>query len=909
MKKNLLLILGLFTITNTYAQNGINYQNNTIYATTNVGTTAKVKWVPGFSNTSVGSRSVDDGLTNTQDITTTLGSGTYAAEICGNLIQSGYTDWYLPSADELLTIKVNTAALGITLNNDYYWSSTEYAPNWSQTQALAVYGSVQGLTKTFANAYVVCIRKESTGNPMTFSEITYNGITLQVYPIDNALSVNQGTSISICNTLDACGYDDWYLPSDNEALAISGQLQPFQFPNTGTSSQLYWTSTSGKALYGSYTPTYASSSYFKCRCVREKIPILNVIVNDISCSGNNNGSVNATIVDGSGNYTYHWNTGASTSFINNLSSGQYTVTATDITNNTVLTETVTISEPTVLSINSTTTNVNCSGNNNGTAQLTITGGTGNYTTSWINNINPNALSAGTYTATITDANNCTIISNPITVTEPTALSITESSTNVNCNGATNGSASITVSGGTSGYTYAWSNNATTQNMTNIGVGTYTCTITDANNCTVISNPITVTEPTALSITESSTNINCNGATNGSASITVSGATSGYTYAWSNNATTQNITNIGVGTYTCTITDANNCTIISNPITITEPTALSITESSTNINCNGATNGSASITVSGGTSGYTYAWSNNATTQNITNIGAGTYTCTITDANNCVITDTAVITEPSLIMTLVTATICQGESYEGYTTSDNFVDTLINGDGCDSVRTIDLTVNPTQVTNLTDTICHGETLDFNGQIVDTSGTYQVTLQTWQGCDSIVNLDLTVQPSITILNTIIIDGTSIPLGSIDITPSGDTLTQQYLWSNGVTTQDVSSLGTGFYGLTITDNIGCQDTFSFEIGVVNTFFMDNKKQIQVKLYPNPTRENQITTLEFDNILSKDLIYRIVGVDGKILEVGVLSKNELKHQIKVPQVVGMYYLQLFSENQQIKVIPFLVQ
>jgi uncharacterized protein YaiE (UPF0345 family) len=633
---------------------------------------------------------------------------------------------------------------------------------------------------------------------------------------------------------------------------------------------------------------------------------------NINCNGATNGSASITVSGATSGYTYAWSNNATTQNVTNIGVGTYTCTITDANNCTIISNPITITEPTALSITESSTNINCNGATNGSASITVSGGTTGYTYAWSNNAttqNIINIGAGTYTCTITDANNCTVISNPITVTEPTALSITESSTNINCNGATNGSASITVSGATSGYTYAWSNNATTQNVTNIGVGTYTCTITDANNCTIISNPITITEPTALSITESSTNINCNGATNGSASITVSGGTSGYTYAWSNNATTQNVTNIGVGTYTCTITDANNCTIISNPITVTEPTALSITKSSTNVNCNGATNGSASVIVSGGTSGYNYAWSNNATTQNVTNIGAGTYTCTITDANNCVITDTAVITEPSLIMTLVTATICQGESYEGYTTSDNFVDTLINGDGCDSVRTIDLIVNPTQVTNLTDTICHGETLDFNGQIVDTSGIYQVTLQTWQGCDSIINLDLTVQPSITILNTIIIDGTSIPLGSIDITPSGDTLTQQYLWSNGVTTQDVSSLGTGFYGLTITDNIGCQDTFSFEIGVVNTFFMDNKKQIQVKLYPNPTRENQITTLEFDNILSKDLIYRIVGVDGKILEVGVLSKNELKHQIKVPQVVGMYYLQLFSENQQIKVIPFLVQ
>jgi YD repeat-containing protein len=99
-------------------------------------------------------------------------------------------------------------------------------------------------------------------------------------------------------------------------------------------------------------------------------------------------------------------------------------------------------------------------------------------------------------------------------------------------------------------------------------------------------------------------------------------------------------------------------------------------------------------------------------------------------------------------------------------------------------------------------------------------------------------------------------------------------------------------------------------FEYSNVVVIYQSIKKEtVKVSFYPNPTRENQITTLEFDNILSKDLIYRIVGVDGKILEVGVLSKNELKHQIKVPQVVGTYYLQLFSENQQIKVIPFLVQ
>lgn len=230
-------------------------------------------------------------------------------------------------------------------------------------------------------------------------------------------------------------------------------------------------------------------------------------------------------------------------------------------------------------------------------------------------------------------------------------------------------------------------------------------------------------------------------------------------------------------------------------------------------------------------------------------------------------------------------------------------------GCDSIVITNLTVNPTQTTNLTETICHYETLEFNGQILTTSGTYQAVLPTWQGCDSTVNLNLTVQPEITLLNTVILDGTNVPLGSINITPSGDTLTQQYLWSNGATTQDVTNLGTGIYTLTITDAVGCQDTFSFEIGTVRTVMIDANKRIEVKLYPNPTRSNQLVTLEFDNEFSQDLRYQIVLSNGQLVANGNLPKQKLQHQIKIPEQTGMYYLQLILDNQVLKIIPFLVE
>ncbi|MFK7949951.1 MAG: T9SS type A sorting domain-containing protein, partial [Saprospiraceae bacterium] len=192
---------------------------------------------------------------------------------------------------------------------------------------------------------------------------------------------------------------------------------------------------------------------------------------------------------------------------------------------------------------------------------------------------------------------------------------------------------------------------------------------------------------------------------------------------------------------------------------------------------------------------------------------------------------------------------------------------------------------------------------------TSGTFTDILQTWQGCDSTVILDLVVLPEITIIDTIITDGVDVPLGSIDITPSGNSANYQYIWSTGATTQDVTDLGTGFYSLTITNTQGCTDTFSFEIGTVTIFFVTEEQEINVQLYPNPIKENWIMTLEFSNNLSNDLIYQIVSINGKIVSTGKISKNELKSKIQAPQNSGVYYLQLLSNNKKIKTIPFIIE
>ena len=286
----------------------------------------------------------------------------------------------------------------------------------------------------------------------------------------------------------------------------------------------------------------------------------------------------------------------------------------------------------VVGLTMSATDVLCNGANDGTATANATGGLAPLSYLWSNSQSTSTatgLAPGTYTVTVTDANLCSA-TDTISVSEPTALNVQCVVTSqVDCNGGSDGLLSSIVTGGTLSYSYQWSSGSNQAIAANLSAGTYTLVVTDGNGC-IDSCTATITEPPLLICSISGSDPLCNGASTGSATVSVSGGNPGYTYSWSDGQSTALATGLTAGTYTATVTDANQC-ISTCTVTLGEPTALSCSTQGTNPLCNGGSDGSATVSGSGGTAPYTYIWSNGQTGASATGLTAGTYTATVTDA--------------------------------------------------------------------------------------------------------------------------------------------------------------------------------------------------------------------------------------------------------------------------------------
>ncbi len=513
---------------------------------------------------------------------------------------------------------------------------------------------------------------------------------------------------------------------------------------------------------------------------------------DLVCNGVNNGSATVNPAGGVPAYSYAWSpSGGNAATASGLAAGNYTCTITD-NNGCTNAQTFTITSPTAITLATSSTPSIC-GSPNGTASVVAAGGTGAYTYSWSpsggNAATETGLLGGNYVITVTDANLCVATATVNVVGASTPTAVISSSTNILCNGNNTGSATVTP-GGNGPFTYSWSpsgGNAATES--GLPAGTHVVTITDVNNCTA-SDTVTLTEPPLLTSTIASSDVLCNGGSTGSATISPAGGNPSYSYVWSpsggNAATASGLT---AQSYTCTVTDANGCTT-SSSVTLTEPTALTTTASQVDELCSGGNNGSATVNPAGGTPGYSYSWlpsGGNAATAPA--LYTGTYTCTITDANGCSITQSFSITEPFPVLVSsgpVTNIDCFGAS----TGSINVVPA-----GGITPYTYSWSPN-VSVTNTANNI--------------PAGSYEITVTDANGCGSTATITITEPPLLTLQSSaaaaIICNGQQATITAV---PGGGVAPYNVAWNPGNLTgnmQNVSPSATTTYSATVTDANGC-------------------------------------------------------------------------------------------------------
>lgn len=375
----------------------------------------------------------------------------------------------------------------------------------------------------------------------------------------------------------------------------------------------------------------------------------------------------------------------------------------------------------------------------------------------------------------------------------TPLPLTVTAVNILCNGNSTGSATVTVYGGVTPYTYSWApSGGTSATASGLSVGTYTVTVSDNTGCSSTAS-ISITQPTALIVSASVTaNVSCNGENNGSVSSTPSGGTTPYTYSWSGGGTNSTYTGLTAGTYTVTVTDNNGCSTTAST-TVTQPATLTVSASTTaNVLCNGESNGSVSSTPSGGTTPYTYSWSGGGTNSTETGLTAGTYTITVTDNNGCTATASTTVTQPTTLTVSASATytaICYGNS-------DALTSTPSGG-------TSPYTYSWLPVTDLSCSTCQNTSAIAAGSI-----TYTVTVTDNNGCTATSSVGITVNPNPN-LTVNASPAVIAPSGTSTLTVSG---ASTYSWSpGGATTSSitVSPSSTTTYTVTGTNSYGCSTT----------------------------------------------------------------------------------------------------
>ncbi|WP_456315330.1 T9SS type A sorting domain-containing protein [Pseudomonas shirazensis] len=645
--------------------------------------------------------------------------------------------------------------------------------------------------------------KDRSGIPMgdySFSITDDNGCSYSSTPIPVTITQPLKPLLIASSTkVEASGFG---LENGNINIVVSDGTFPYTYKWYKGATKTEMTGKTSPLLDGIGADTYTVVVTDKNLCPTEetytilqpdKLLITTITETEsIKCFGYKQGVLKATITGGAPigvadadkNYIYRWYNEldpSATVSINNpteaLLAGNYFLEVSDGFGNSFTSNRVTINEPTPVKISFTQTNVTCNNKNDGSIQITTTGGTGSHTISWSvpSGANPNVIDklyAGNYSVTVRDENNC-FATQDFVITEPEVLAIISVvKTPPSAIGVDDASIAVTVKGGTPNYNFQWldknknviftdNNQSSNTSIYNIYAGQYFISITDAKGCPIVERDLDKVDPLFINLVQINT-VQCFGNATASIKALTSGGLPDYYYKWYNVnnpaiviGTSETLINAKAGTYYVIATDSFDKSIQSENITINEPTALANTLSSEYVRCGDLNDWTITSVISGGTLPYTYLWNTGAKTPNLIDVVPGNYSVIVTDKNGCNITKNITITAPAHLdasenikiptcyagsdASIVVTTIAGIAPFTYLWNTGETSNTLSNAKagtysieikdskGCIISRTYTIENPPQDVINLGEdvTLCFDQTLTINATIDDDQAKYAWT----------------------------------------------------------------------------------------------------------------------------------------------------------------------------------------
>ncbi|MBR9919422.1 MAG: T9SS type A sorting domain-containing protein [Bacteroidetes bacterium] len=530
----------------------------------------------------------------------------------------------------------------------------------------------------------------------------------------------------------------------------------------------------------------------------DPLPEIEVQGFNTNCFGEDEGAVEVTTPVPASDYGILWNTGDTTALVENLEPGDYSVIVTNILTGCFATDTVALSEPDSLYALMTGVDLLCNGDSTGSVQIEAFGGTPPYVL-LINGTDVSAtgglsdLPSGEYIGEVIDDNGC-IANTLITLEEPDSLDINLIPDTPNCEAGQDGSITAEVMGGTPPYSYSWNTGDSDDTVEGLMAGTYSVTITDANDCEAVAS-IDLPDGISPNVTIITNSPTCNGDSDGSLFAMASGGNAPYTFEWSNGVSGQSNPDIPAGIYSVTVTDANNCEVV-EMVELSAPDAIEINIMVDVQPCEDIAGGQVSATVSGGMPDYSYLWSNGETTPVITDLMAGTYYLTVTDVNGCEAIDSVDLEAlPGLTIEIeaLSPTCLEGSTGQAQVTATG-------GSG-----------------NYSYLWSNGETTEVAVSLP--AGTSSVTVTDANGCTGEGSVEIEEEEDPLDCLAYIIMPISTVDGSDGAVAVEDPMDQpgpfSYEWNNGETTQVISGLPAGIYEVTVTDDsTGCISVCAVEL-----------------------------------------------------------------------------------------------